>query len=630
MKRTAIFLYEPEQLASLDALIAKWSTRNENPIIVSLDAEVDFALERRGISFVSGKMLQDRTAPSAYMRADKFTSDLCDSTSLSFLRYRGVSLLTPLRLSIHIYFIYLFYYLDVIERFMETSLDVERLVVPFSPVHVSKTSGSLAAEEVKVVFEAARLIAEMRGILCESHDTFPVSLEAKNRRQERMFMLKRTLFGAALSLLNAFMALRRRRHIRILASDYWRNISPILRELPEAETILLDRGQAMQAGLANIWRHKMQFMHIEQFLSRSGKQHADAYARECVEKWKAVSEEMLASVDLTFRGVSFFTTAERILSHIIKSVIPNVICDIEGTYTMYERFPPDAVLLRASVSGQRHFAILPLVAREAGVPALEVQHGIEYLGHGSGTLWHPAYFLATYGPLVTGEFRNLGYEEERLFSAGSPRFDEYVHAMPKDVARKKMAGITILSNTPTIDISARYGTYSIEEYFKALGDAVRETPDARLLIASRSISNRAVFNEEARTRGLANVRYESVGIAPLPGLFQQADIFVCGYSTVVYEALLYHLPVIIVAFSPVEMAMVDFHFSGFRDAGALHIAHSPEELRDMLQKLSSDHEARARMSTAGWEFMQKNFSFDGHASERIAKLIRNWSTHTIP
>ena len=44
-----------------------------------------------------------------------------------------------------------------------------------------------------------------------------------------------------------------------------------------------------------------------------------------------------------------------------------------------------------------------------------------------------------------------------------------------------------------MDISERYGTYSIEEYFKTLGGAVRKIPDARLLIASRSTTVRASF-----------------------------------------------------------------------------------------------------------------------------------------
>ncbi|TSC64788.1 MAG: hypothetical protein G01um101491_186, partial [Parcubacteria group bacterium Gr01-1014_91] len=375
----------------------------------------------------------------------------------------------------------------------------------------------------------------------------------------------------------------------------------------------------------NIWRYKMRLMHIRRFLSRNGNRCASAHADECEKKWMAMRKELLASVDLTFRGANLSGTAERILTHLIKTAVPDVIRDIEGAYAMYERLSPDSVLLRASASRQRHFSVLPLVAREVGIPALEVQHGGEYLGPGSGTRRHAAHFMAMYGPLVCEEFRTLGYEKERLFAVGSPRFDAYVQNAKKATVREKGSGLTIVSNTPTMDISERYGTYSVEEYFKTLGGAVRVVPDARLLVASRSATVRAAFLEEARSRGLSGVNYESVGTTPLPELFRQADIFVCSYSTVVYEALIYRLPVVIAAFAPVEKMMADFHFSHFEKAGALAIAHTPEELREIIGKLSGDPEARSRMSKAGWEFMQKNFSFDGHASERIAELVRGWS-----
>ena len=364
-------------------------------------------------------------------------------------------------------------------------------------------------------------------------------------------------------------------------------------------------------------------MHIEQFLSGKGSRRALAHAKECEKKWMAMRKEFLSSLDLSFCGVSLASTAERILTHLIKTAVPDIIRDIEGAYAMYEYLSPDSVLLRASASRQRHFSVLPLVAREVGIPALEVQHGGEYLGPGSGTRRHAAYYFATYGPLVCDEFRALGYEEERLLPVGSPRFDAYVQDAQKASVHKKGASLTILSNTPTMDISERYGTYSIEEYFKTLGDATREILNARLLVASRSTTVRAAFLEEARARGLVGVDYESVGTTPLPKLFVQTDIFVCSYSTVVYEALLYRLPVILAAFAPTEKMMADFHFGHF-ESGALLIAHSPEELSTMLQKLSADPEARARMSSAAEAFMREQFSFDGHASERIAALIRNW------
>src|SRR3989344_8349880 len=305
------------------------------------------------------------------MRTDVLTRELCENEHLSFLYYRGISLLEPLRLSIYIYFIYLFYYIDVIERFIESATDVDCLVVPTSVVPVSKTSGPVGIEEAGIASEAVRRVAERRGILYEPYKTLSASLQAKNRGQEWIFSLKRLLFGIALSFFNGFMALRPRRPICIIASDYWRNLAPILHQLPEAEVVLLDRSEAFNAGFSNIWRHKMRFMHISHFLSWRGRRQALSYAKKCREEWMAMRKEVLASIDLSFRGVHLLPTVERIVTHLIGNAVPDIICDIEGTYAMYERLSPNTVLLRASVSGQRHFAILPLVARKASIPALE-------------------------------------------------------------------------------------------------------------------------------------------------------------------------------------------------------------------------------------------------------------------
>lgn len=625
--KTVLILYELQQLASLDALLEKWSGEGAVPIIVSLDAEIDYALEKRGMAFISGKTLQDRVAPASYLRSDELARDMCESKVLSFLQYRSISLLKPLRFSIHIYFINLLYYIDVIARFAEQNTDITRLIVPAPTTPVSKTSGFLAEHGVFVVVEAANRVAESRGIAFKMVQSASVSMRVSNKLQKLLFSSKRMLFGTGLSVLNALIALRPRRTLRILASDYWRNIAPILRELPEAELILLDRSEAFKAGLVAIWRDKVRFVHIEHFLSNRARSEALQHARECLQKWLSVRTDSWSGFDMTFRGVSLAPLCERIMTRLMERAVPRVTCEIAGTYAMYEHLSTDAVLLRASVSEQLHFTILPLVAREVGIPALEVQHGGEYLGPGSATRRHAAHFMALYGPLVCDEFRTLGYEKERLLPVGSPRFDAYVRDADKAPARQTGRGLTILSNTPTMSIGERYGTYSVEEYFHALGEAVRVIPGAHLSIASRS-SARDGFLKEARERGLKDVRYESAGDAPLPDLFAKADIFICSHSTVIYEALLCGLPVVIASFAPVEKMMTDFHFSRFRDAGALAIAHTPEELREIVGKLAADAGARERMSAAAEAFMTEQFSFDGHASERIAAQVRTWAGAT--
>lgn len=625
--KTAIFLYELGHLASLDALLAKWGTGIEKPIIVSLDAEIDYVLEKRGIHFMSGKTVQNRIAPSAYMRADEITWDMCESEALSFLTYRNIPLLEPLRFPIHLYFIRLLTYIDLIARAVEKMNGVERLVV-FPPTNVVfSTSGFLAEHEAFAVVEAVRRVAESRGITFESVQSNPVALRIGNRLRNMLFMGQRALFATAMSFLNALMSLRPRCSIRIIASDYWRNIAPVLDVMPEAEVTMIDRKEALKAGFKNIWRHNMRFMHLTRFLSLTERRKAMRYARECQKKWLAVKSGAWTSADFMFCGVSLAPICERIMTRLIESAVPRVACDIAGAYAMYERLSPEAVWLRVSVSGQTHFSVLPLVARELGIPSLESQHGIDYSGAGSATRRHMAQYFALYGSLVAREFEVLGYDKERLLTAGSPRFDSYARTQPL-VHRQGSKTVNVLTTIPSVNPFERFGTYSVEEHFSALRGALAGNPQSKLTVTSRNV-NRVAFLHEAMERGLQSTPYDFAGPAPLPRLFADTDIFICGYSTVVYEALLHGLPTIVVAFAPQERLMTEYSFAPFEQAGALVIARTPEELKDALGRLLIDAGARERMGVAGREFMKENFSFDGHASERIATLLRSWSRPVI-
>lgn len=624
--KTAIILYEVSQLTSLDTLIAKWSNEGHILQIVSLDAEIDFALEKRGIAFVSGKTLQNRTSPHAFMRHGKLAHELCESKMFSFLNYKNIPLLQPLRFSVSIYLLSLLYYIEVVANFVDSTENIDRLVVPAPTTSISETCGSLAEYEIYTVMEAARHVAQSRGIAFESIEQTSISMRMNTIWQNRLFMYKRILFGGALSIMNTIISLRPSREIRVIASDYWRNISPIFKELSEAELVLLDRSEALKMGFGAMWRHKVRFMHIDHFLSWRARREAFRYSRMCLEKWQSIRAQAWEGVDFMFCGVSLAPLCERVMTRLIEHAVPRILCEIEGTYAMYEKLAPHTVLLRASISGQTHFAILSLVATQMNIPSLESQHGIQYFGPGSTTTPHAAEYIATYGPLVNEELAALGYESRRLLAVGSPRFDSY--AIAKDQTRPQGSGVAFLSVAPGIAAGEGFGTFSTEEYFAALGRAMGDLPNVHLAISARSGPYRRAFAQEAEARGLVGISYKNVSGTPLPQLFAQADVVICNYSTVVYEAMLHRKPVVVIAFAPIEKLMCDFHFSRFVQAGALMIAHSPEELGSIFQRLVKSAEVREHMGATAEAFMTKQFSFNGHASERIAERIRLWVRDT--
>ncbi len=377
----------------------------------------------------------------------------------------------------------------------------------------------------------------------------------------------------------------------------------------------------------------MQFVHIDQYHVRSIRKDIDRQSKLLKTAWGKIRPTenggVWGDVDFTFKGVNlrdpFVWDGHKGKGGVLVKLFDkhliggSLMLQIADTYEMLNRIKPNIVWVRASVSLQTHFSVLSLVARKLKIPSIEAQHGIEYLGPASATTRHAAENIAVYGNLVRDEYVSRGYSIEHLLVAGSPRFDSYANVVPQKIEPR--TDFRILTTIPGINVSERFGSFSVEEHFKALGDALKVVPQAHLEVTSRSV-DREAFMHEAMRRGLGKeTKYEFAGNDPLPKLFEKADVFVCSFSTVVYEALLHGKPTVIVAFAPLERMMADFHFSKFEQAGALYIARTPEELKNALIQLA-DPETRARVGASGWDFMQKNFSFDGKASERIAEFIR--------
>lgn len=618
--KTALFLYEAEQLTSLDAIIAKWSTGKESLHIVSLDAEIDYALEKRGISFLSGATLQDRVEPAIFMRAAELTRDICASEVLVNLAYRDIPLFEPLRFSLHHYFFTLLTYLQMSTRAVDALRGLERILVPAPRDVILPTSGFFAESQAFAPLQAIRKVAESRGIAFEMVQSTTPAGQIRRNIQIITFTLRRAIFSGAIMLLNAAISLRGRGKVRIIASDYWRNIAPVARLMPDMQIILIDRTEALKAGWRNIWRHRMRFVHLKQYVPSIKRRALRQCARKCRDAWQK-RPTAWSTADFVFCGVSLLPECEKIVETFIERAIPELASHIAGAYALYKQLTPDGVWVRVSgISRQLHFSVLPLVAKELGIPSLELQHGIEYLGPGSATRHRPAEYLAVYGDSVAREFETLGYAPRQLLSIGSPRFDSYAKRIER--TRREDKTVRILSTIPGINPIVSFGTYSVEEHFSALGEALEALPQARLIVTSRNV-NRASFLHQAMERGLQGTPYEFAGTAPLPELFANADIFICGYSTVIYESLLHGLPTVLVALAPAERLMLEHSFAEFEKAGVLAIARSPEELKNIFVRL--DEPARARMSAAAQKFMKENFSFDGHASESIVGFIRSHS-----
>jgi len=289
---------------------------------------------------------------------------------------------------------------------------------------------------------------------------------------------------------------------------------------------------------------------------------------------------------------------------------------------MLKTLAPNMVFLRASVSAQTHFYILATVARMCGIPSLELQHGLEYLGSGSVSKQHGAEYIAVYGRVTQDEFAALGFPRERFPIVGSPRFDAYKReAVLAHRVRREGEGISVLCIGFAVSVEWFYDDYDLEEYYSAVAQALEKIPNSSAIIKLRPGSFRESSCRSTIDTIFARVSHTIAHDEPFSELFASADIVVSYFSTVVLEALQFNKPTIVFSAQAMERECIRFHLTQYADAGGLIVTYTQEELEIACRSLANDEALRKRLARGAEKVLTQLYSFDGKASERIVALI---------
>lgn len=601
----------PEHVESLVQFLTNIDRTGEiRPEIVTLDVEAEYLLEKKGIPFVSGKVAaSDRQLPLEKVEA--YVQDCVRSEARTSLVYRGISLGKIFAMSFQVYLSELLYYATMVSHVLEKYPACEVLYT-FAPHVSSESEGTLSHSQSRCLADYAVHAAETKGI---RYEVVPIlrSTQRKAVLKEYFFSLQRILFHSAIAVINQTIRLCvRKRPLRILASELWKNIQPVFAAMPDAELFLLDRAEVRRIGLRAAWKHRMQFVHIDQFQFGSSDAATTAAFRENYMKLV----HALPSANNIDPGVLdiFKATLERVCDRDVADALR----DIDHAFAMLKDIRPDVVLLRATASRQPHFSILALVAEQCGVSAVELQHGIEHMGPGSlSRLNHSAKYTAVYGSLIRNEMIRNGYPSDSIVPVGSPRFDGYVRFQ-----KKPHTGFSILCIAPSIIFHAQYDTYETIEYFKHVADAARAIPGASVVIKIKPGISYVSFYEEAVRRVFVGVPYEFVEEQPLSSLFAHIDVLISCHSTAIIEAMQSEIPAILAVFSPQEQAIMESHYPLHMSEGALLVARSGDELKANVLMLSKSSE-RDRRAHDAQAFLARHFMFDGRGGERTVELLRN-------
>lgn len=579
--------------------------------VLALGLDVEYALEKIPMPFISAREFRTISSFDRMTYAVELADRISGDDKFSFFEHKDISLFSLYHIRIQWYIVLLTYYVDVFTAFIEKHRDVHTILTFYPTTIVSPLSDIAASFEIQLVPDTLRLVCTQRnieyGLIGESH------ILPRQGINHIWFQLQRSLFDVLLFFANMAQLLKPRRKIRILASEYWKNIAPILKELSESEMVLLDRTEGLKAGIAAWWRHKVIFMQLRSFSSRRMRADAKEKGSSFARSFERCKKEAPSLREARFRDCTITPLIEAVMERIMSVGGTEGVHAIDCAFRMLSHLQPDVVIVRASASGQIHFSALCLVAKIMGIPSLEVQHGHLYMGEGSLTRRRTAEYIAVYGPAVRQGVKEAGYADEKIIDAGSPRFDAYRH---KPLPHSN--GIQVVCIAPALVPGFFDDTYEVAEYFEAVAAALRDS-GAIIAVKLRPGAQKQFF-EEVLQRTFSGMTYQVYRHTPIQELFSASDVIISPVSTVLFESLILGRPTIFAALTTVHYKL-GAEFISYIGRGLL-LARTGTEIKEALTPLMNNVEERMRMSQAAEQCILEHYSFDGNSARRIAGAIR--------
>jgi hypothetical protein len=618
--KTAIFLYTPEHVH----LVKHHFSLNDDAFeVLACGADIELLLEQESIKYRSLKGARTLSTVDRLTYAGTLGEHALRSPRLSFFSHKGVHVGGLLLPALQYYLGNFLYYFNIAEEALK---EYTRVIVPSPEIPRGAGIGVLEVWNARACSDAVELVCTQRGIHYERVIS-PLAIQTlKETVRSQAFTVKRAVFSMALSFFNAFSRVTRRpKPIRILASELWKNIAPLMDALPESELVLLDRAEFFQIGVWRALRHRMRFLHIDQYLTRSMRREATEVAEQWKQEWCTAKEEHLQELEKEVSVKIPFTHLGAVLDYCV-ALGERLVCDIEAAWAMLERTRPQIVMVRAGISVQTHFAMLCEIARLQGVPSLEVQHGILSGAPHDFSRNPSSEYIAEYGPIVREELEKHAFAPRSTFvDIGSPRFDALALTEP---TRASLEGgvFRVLHVGPPLAAGGWNDSYDVADYFTALGRAVREIPNIHIVIKLRASRIGEDFFRKVIARAFEDASYEVALFEPLKELLPNVDAVVSCHSTALLEALLAGKPLVIDATLPIYRSFSRIDLGRHEKEGALIIAESQEQLSTALKKLSMNDAVRAEMVACAEKFMAAHYLlYDGESSSRLAKLVKTLS-----
>ncbi len=620
MKRV-ITLYEISHIAAARSYAQREHVALEECTIVPLEFEVEQALKAQGIPYEPYE---------SYVPLDEEFNDILSSApdaarrfrehqSMRFYAHKNISLGQVFEPMVSEYLQILGRYMRIFRQIAEIS-GADALIVPHTGRTLSNGWGALVPFGFLAAADAAQAVGAHMGV--------PVTLIGEPPRfLNEKPTIARHIGSLALFAYNALIALVvRPRPLKMFASEYWSHVESFIRMMDDVELVIMERSEIKNIPWRELLRHRIRFIHPSDVLGGKERGAVRAAAQDLIRTWHEAKGEVGDAFSALVPGINSWAPIERALSYLIETHTERALVDIEGLHDILRRDRPDKVLLRASIGGTaHHFFIATQVAHALGIPSIELQHAGAVVDPRSAHARIEASYLAAYGPL-TREMaaKNFGYAPERIRAIGSPRFDHYVHkrealaesreetlrGLGLDPARPVVfAGVPFAGAFPLV-----HSSYQVADFFRTFREVQKEMPELQYIFKFRPGNFSEAYQQHARDQ------FAEGGIAMtntgnfLP-LIAASDAACSGKSTLTYEIMLVGRPLVLFPWMRWDTYTLQMY------KGAAPVAWNAKDLREAFKVLLTKGGAREAQERQN-RYMAQEYSFDGHAPERMMALLR--------
>lgn len=627
--KTLVILYE---MGHIDMMLAHFGVEKvrggSDLVVVPLDHGIELALRDKNIPCHSMVNYSPRSSLKERMLlVSEMTTLLSFDPEFDFFKHHGIPIGGIVGYSLGEYLLRVLYHLDIFGFILDHIENVETIYMPESTVKLPPTAGQLAMFEIRTGIDTVTCLAQKRGIVLRIIPC-PPNIVVGNGLRSFIWSRARNVFIWLIKILNGIISIfRKRTAMKIFVSDYWWHIDSFITKMNGIEITMMERKE-IQNAKDHLWRYKIRFNHPSDYSTIVIRHRAEKKRRYYIQRWQKLGEHPRFSGQFIWCGINFWEVVRPAYEHLVTSFSGTVVETIEATERLFKKQDMDAVILRASQSGQIHFPILGLVAHKAGIPAIELQHGLECSDNFSLSVRKNADILASYGPLIKRELESVNGASLEVLDIGSPRFDRYRNETISEEAKHKLRKKfnidphrpVLLYIATDIVLGQTHDTYSMLRLFKNIAEATECIKGLQVIIKIRP----GPATEHFFKRSIKETFGERCHIAQYENLHELisiANVVASSFSTVVLETMIAGKPVILVGIDWNDLILMESHFLPYEKAHALRIARTKEELVQYTRALASNSAESAILVSNANDFLKKNFSFDGKSAERMADFL---------